>query len=614
MEQPTAPVAKGKGKGRAPPAPPALKGKSKGKGNGAALMLPTAKGKGKSKGKGKTGTPVPQELLAPNHAQRLRVDHADFKAGGTIWEGFAPFGVVQGTLDNCGPLQGTEIDVDLLRSFWAPRLTISPTPVIVAEPEQRSVLTDHITLNIQVAARANALTPDLVRRALTEDWDLLSAEQGIALAKNIAPLADQIEGVLLAEVARRGSADLSLPEALLWEIIRVPRGAMRAQVLAECCGLEEELKDMQEHLEKVDDLVLRLRNSRPLKTVLQIALAIRNIMSQHGSEGMECKRLASFKFQKVGHGYQNGVPPTSVLELIVRMTEASHARRARLRPHRMMAVGRLAPDDDSKRLVWSFLDDLTSSPWDCLPLLADCSGHLVSPEMVSEMRVRGRNLHFMANSQFATVTNAAAVDSGTTEAWRYQLAAARKSVEEAAGILDHSLLRLNAAAKDVNQLFGEAHRRGRAGAPLEGHIYETAQTVLCHLQALGQDLTTEHHRQELERIRAAKVRSLGDDIGRRQARVWPPVDTTMTTLHATSDTDLLRTLGLLMPCRNNPVGTHEGPEGVYERNPATGQWTLQRHGARAQAGPAGADLLHGGADGAYQHDPITGRWVNLLHT
>merc|ERR1712070_5240 len=341
--------------------------------------------------------------------------------------------------------------------------------------------------------------------------------------------------------------------------------------------------------------------------ILQITLAIRNIMSQRSSEGIRCERFASFLFEKVGAlGYQNGMPPTSVLEVIVQMVEAAHLRRASLQFHRMMAIGRLAPDDNSKKIVWSFLDDIRASPWDSLSLLADCDSELFSSEMVSEIRSRCQHMRCLLHDQFPAVHAAAAVDSGTTEAWRIQFEAARRSAQEAADYFDWSLRRLTAAATNLNKMFGESVRR--VNNPSQQLLEERAAATVClHLKLLGKNLETERRRQEMERKRVADSAPFGG-CGRR-ARMWPPVDTTVVTLHATSDTDLLRTLGFLLPSRR-AAGAHDGPEGVYVRNPETGEWFMQRTGAPARSGPSGADLLHGGADGAFVRDPVTGRWVS----
>jgi len=273
----------------------------------------------------------------------------------------------------------------------------------------------------------------------------------------------------------------------------------------------------------------------------------------------------------------------------------------------MLAVGHLAPDDNSKKIVWSFLDDLSASPWDSLPLLAKCDSELFSPEMVSEISLRGRHMRYILRDQFAVVYAAAAVDGGTTEAWRIQFEAVRRSTQEAADVFDESLLRLRAAAASLNKLFGESVRR--VNSAHQQLLEEGVATTVCsHLRQLGKNLATERQRQELERKRAAEIPRFGGAGGRR-ARAWPPVDTAMVTLHATSDTDLLRTLGFLLPSRG-AAGAHEGPEGVYLRDPETGEWVMQRAGRPPRSGPSGADLMHGGADGVFVRDPVSGRWVS----
>lgn len=596
-------VPKGKGKGPAPPATPRAVAAPKGKGKGKGPALPHTKGTGKGAPTPPL-TPVPRDLIAPRHAQLLRVDRAAFRGEGTIWDGLEPFGVA-GVFGNDGPLEGTEIDVDLLRTFWAPQQVAAP----VAAPEPRVMLNHSHLQRMQIAMQANALSPDLVRRALTEDLDLLSIDQATALAKDICPFAAEAAASISAEVARRGgAADLNLSEAMIWTIINIPKGEQRAQVLAERSQLQGELEYVQERLEKAEGLVLRLRDSRPLKSILQIALAVRNIMSQRSSEGMRCERLTALFFEKVGAlGYQNGVPPTSVIEVIVQMVEAAHARRARLRFHRMMAVGQLAPDDNAKRIVWSFLGDQQASPWDSLSLLADCDSDLFSSEMVSEIRSRGHHMRRILHDQFPAALAAAAVDSRTTESWRRQFDGAMRRVREVADFFDQSLVRLTAAATSLNKLFGES--ASGVSNPSRQLLEERAAACLCsHLKSLGKNLTTERLRQKTERERSADISQLGGSGGRR-ARIWPRVDTTAVTLHATSDTDLLRSLGFLLPSRG-AAGAHDGPEGVYRRNPETGEWVTQRSGAPALSGPSGADLLHGGADGVFVRDSVTGRWVS----
>lgn len=214
-------------------------------------------------------------------------------------------------------------------------------------------------------------------------------------------------------------------------------------------------------------------------------------------------------------------------------------------------------------------------------------------------------MRYILRDQFASVAAAIAGDSGTAEAWHVQFEVARTSVLEAADFFDQSLLRLTATAKSVNQLFGESI--SRVNNPRRQLLDEQgAATVFSHLRALGRNLATERRRQDKERTRNAEISRLGG--GGRRARAWPPVDTTIATLYATSDTDLLRTLGFLLP--SGAAGAHEGPEGVYARDPETGEWVLQRAARPERRGPTDADLMHGGEDGAFVRDPVTGRWVS----
>lgn len=213
-------------------------------------------------------------------------------------------------------------------------------------------------------------------------------------------------------------------------------------------------------------------------------------------------------------------------------------------------------------------------------------------------------MRHMLRDQIPAARAAASVDPGTTEAWRIQFEAAGRSMHEAADFFDQSLLRLTAAAASLNKLFGES--ASRANNPSQQLLEERAAATVCsHLKSLGKNLATERLRQETEHKLTVP---LGGNAGRR-ARAWPPVDTTVATLHATSDTDLLRTLGFLLPSRG-AAGVHGGPEGVYRRDPETGEWVVQRSGGPARNAPSGTDLLHGGADGVFVRDPVTGRWVS----
>lgn len=337
-----------------------------------------------------------------------------------------------------------------------------------------------------------------------------------------------------------------------------------------------------------------------LKTVLQITLAIRNIMSQSASDGMRTDRLPSLDFDKIGRGNTNGVTPTSVLALVVQMLEGTHTRRANLRFHRMMAVGRLVPKDSARKIVWSFLGNLGDSPWDCLPLLAECNPELCSRDMLAEITDRHRHMRILLQTKFVTVASAAA-DGVTTSQWCQQLEAFERSVEDAVATFELAIGRLVSAIASIKQLFGE-----QAGVGAPQHRWEDhARSVFVHLRMFGSKLSAERQSREAARIRDA-LQIAG---GGSKVRSWPPIDTTTAVLNATTDTDLIRALGLMLPSRGGGAGTHGGPEGNYERDPVTGEWVAAGRTA-ARAGPSGADLMHGGADGAYTRDPITGRWTN----
>lgn len=610
---------KGKGKGKAPPPPPPgkgngkgnRKGHGKGKGKGPVPAPPGAKGRGKSQHKGaawEVSTVLPLEVQAPAGASPLYRNYGGLAhAANSLWDGLSPWGPLgdsAGTTAGLQPLDHLVLDHQRLRELWMPRA--APHEASIRRTAASTLIHARESQAIEIVIVSNNLTPELVNQALTQNCEAVSVDQAHAIAQVIAPSVINYGALVESEVTRRGgSTSLTRPERMIWVLSRVPDAFERMQVLSARHSIVEEVDHATQRADKLESILERLQTSRPFRTVLQVILAVTNILAQCNFAGIRSQDLAILGSRKVGRG------KVSLLTLTAENLDATHVRRQRVRFWRMFAVGRCVPEDQARMLVWAYLDDLDESPWDVLPLLQECDSEACNEQAVADIETSAANVRALSRRLRLDQVSLRALGHGaTSDVWRRQLEEFMASVSTAAENLDGASQRLKDNAEHLRQLFGATQTNARV-QPRIGS--QDASEVLSHLRYLGKSLAEERFRLQCEHERE---KARGRDMGRAgPARTWAPVDTTLATLQATRDTDLIRSL-LARDARRqggSAAGSrlNAGPERVFSRCPITGRWraTAERGIADDEATSSASQLLHGGEESLYVRCPDTGRWV-----
>jgi len=95
------------------------------------------------------------------------------------------------------------------------------------------VLPANISRRAEIAVTASRLTPELVRRALTEDVTAITAKQAQVLAQELAPIAQEANSYLQMAVNHHGHEWLNTAEAVLWAIGDLSHFRARASAVAE---------------------------------------------------------------------------------------------------------------------------------------------------------------------------------------------------------------------------------------------------------------------------------------------------------------------------------------------------------------------------------------------
>jgi len=628
---PPPPPAKGAGKG-APPPPPA-KGAGKGpppagKGVGKGFGVPPAPpavppappaGKGKGKSRGLPAAP-PEELVAPASAATLRPNRALRSAEGTLWEGLDLWGTT-----GEGVLAGTVIDVARLQQLWGP-MPEPPAPAV--RPERHIGLPPRLLQQVEIAVRAQRLEAGRLRRALTEDLSLISEEQAQALYNVILPSIAEAQPHLQIAVRERGAENLSNAEGVLWMLSGVPLLEPRVRLAHEQYRMDDDTRYARHCVDAAQGVVNMLKKSRPVRTVLQTVLVVRNIMSQIGDPGFATSSLDRLLLERLPRQRMTQVDPVTgepvpidmnwlreqnptMLTLTAEMLESTHEHRCRLRFLRMFVLGRRIKADEPCRIIWSFLDDLHESPRDAMPLLAECTSSLCNAELVEELSMQAMYYRQLVTRELPGLQNHPGTDP--TSLFSRQLDQLGVRLADALQAHDDGCAAISDVAADLCRLGGETVRRGATES------FKCAATVLQSLRVLGQRLGQEMAEVHLRRRQMAATADLvGAGRSATRRRHWAPVDTRGHTVVTTSDPDIIRQLRwcLRLADEDGNVGPGQTPAGQPgDASEGGGQGgeeaRAKEERAREEREAAlrrASDLFHGGAEGVYRRDPITGRW------
>jgi len=564
-------AAKAKGKGGPPPPPPAA---AKAKGKGGAPASAKAKGKGappppKAKGKGKSapsgkgkGVPVPAHLQAPG-PQRMQFlrPYVD----GSIWESLQPW-----QADSPAVLQGLQINFDALLDQWR----VAPVqPVVLAQDDVFFGFRSQFH-QLQIISRSLRLTPDLVRRGLCEDLDVLSLEQAEALCW-MKDLLGEVRGFLHAHVQRVGAAELEPSMALMLAVDSVPMWAQLATFAKTRHTHADTMAFCLEPCADLQNLVEKLGSSRPLRTVLQACLVATNVMSQSGQSRLTPEDLQRLRGRKI---FSNG---TSVLTLVARDLQATHERRCRLRFLRMLAVGKAPVVAQLKKLVWVYLDDMQESPWDAVGLLKSCNVPVCNSQLLVEKQEMAQVLGSI--QRYQRLANPGSIHLGDRYSQplvvNQQLRDLASSLQQGMDELDGCQERLTTSANSIVGLFGRS-------ANARVTLFEAATDSLQCLYQFGTYLEVEMHA-----LASAQKRGLGRT---GQWGHWQTVETDHIVLQTTRDLDLVRQMR--NPSQDQPEAVpfaRAAPDAVADQGPE------MQH----------VHLLHGGPDGEYHRCEATGKWV-----
>jgi len=384
--------------------------------------------------------------------------------------------------------------------------------------------------------------------------------------------------------------------------------------VVEWYALEEDVADALRRAQEATDIAEELRASRPLRTVLQTILVVRNILGQQGCPGYTAKSLEHIYCERLPrHAPTTWDPVTglpvapaeswirentpTVLLLVARMLEATHARRCRLRFMRMLAVGRfLKSGENICRITWSYLDDLHESPRDAVTLLRKCNMGICDRDLAGMIVQHVRRLRRLQAQELSWLRE------GTVEGlFADQIAELRVRVAEAIQAVEGCGERAAEAAAQFCHLAGETRAAQATGAA----CFDTAGAMLSSLRCLGQRLHVELAGVQEEESRRRLARQPASASSRARAggrsRTWEPVDTSHLIL-ATRDPELIRELRGGRQGAAAPAPAPEGP-----RQPTQAKAKAEAK-AKVTQPALFANLMHGGQEGQYRRDPVTGKW------
>lgn len=616
-----------KGAGKGPPPPPVAT-PSAGKGSKGAGKGPPPPAASKGAGKSKPGykgsssasklRAPPEGLVAPAGSARLRLEHVLSNAEGTMWDGLG----LWGTAEAENILEGTMIDYAAISKLWEP-MPAPPAPERNHRHARRSLLPAEFSRQAEVAVKGAKLTPDLVRQALTEDMFAISDEQAHVLNAVLAPMAQEASALLQGAVAERGMASLSNSEAVLWAISGIPAAELRARLVAEQHELDADVAQVRDCVAKAELIVTMLKESRPMRSLLQMILVAKNILGQAGHAGFQARSFDGISRERLRRvspttfdpdtgeiipvpSYWINANNPSVLILVAQMMESTHEYRCRLRFLRMFAVGRSGAnaglnDDHVLQNIWSYLDDLSESPGDVLPMLRSCSQSTCDRDLYDYIKSQCSRYQLMLPYfeqlvQSMTVAETAGLFFRQVQELRARYLAAMDACE-------NSSQELGQLARSLCELGGE---RGTPGLQAFGG----ASDVLRSLRFLGQQL--EEAMEAVHVKRAAELATHRTASG-RPARRWQQVDTSHT-LWCTRDPDMIRQLKWVPAPATLEPGSEEHGQG--QQTPADGAAVAgadqEQETRKGTTSSSHVDLMHSlmhsGPDGVYVRDPVSGSW------
>jgi len=597
---PPAPPLAAKGKGKAAPSPPAHPVKGAGK-KGINSAIPKA-----------VGVAPPCELLAPiGMVPPLRADHVLASAEGTMWEGLELWGPDDGAKN---VLEAVVMDHDSLMNLWAPMPL--PPERRQARQARQMVLPAHMKQIVEIAVKGTRLTPELARRALTEDMRAVSAEQAEALSR-IAPMLQQAFDFLQVAVNRYGAESLDPAEAVLWVMQDIPHVVSRASLLEEQHTLPEDVAHVRKLVENAQSAVSQLR-SRPMRTLLQMILAARNILAQEGHQGLKFRILGELGHLRLRRPVPTRVDPMtgeviqpsqswineknpSVLALVAQMIEKTHQHRCRLRFLRMLAVAYFPARQKAEagfgpnvcRIIWSYLDDLEESPRDAVEYLKTCSEGLCNHELIREIEIQAMKFRGRITQDFAWLEQGLNLNAAdVAHPFSAQVEHLKAEFLTALEVCDNSIQELSDVAVLFCHLAGEPRNAGR-------DAFTTAGEVLRSLRKLGNELHEEIRAVQLKHQQAAQRSQASKGTGRK----WPVVDTQSHILSQATDPVLIREL------RTTSAETPQVPvDQAKTEEPVTESCSVQTASAPVLVHGG----LHGGLEGNYVRDPLTGTWGHRL--
>jgi hypothetical protein len=416
---------------------------------------------------------------------------------------------------------------------------------------------------LEIAVRGTSLTPDLIRRGLNKNLDLLSEEQALALNDVVVPHHAATRGRLHSIVQQDGAESLRDVEQVLWALEDIPQANRLAHFALIRRTLPESISSACEPVHALEDLMQELVSSRALKTLLQACLVSTNVLSQKGNPCLRIDMLPGLSFRRL----QANAP--SILTLVARSLQRQHDARCRLRFLRMMAVGATPVAEAARKCIWLYLDDLQESPWNVLETLERCKKRNLVDYMTNlqqeELPLR-QSVDLVQNSRENFNLTYLTSQSCIPE----QLASLSVSLQEAVGNVQACKISLPRIAQEVSEFFGAD--RGQMSA---GHKLDYATEVMQNLYCLGQRL--EQEKQSIDRKRRYE-RSWRQ--GGETCQKWTAVNTECIVMHRTNDPDLIRA------GKGDHASVHR-PESKQKI----------------------AQLLHGGPDGEYRRCELTGTWV-----
>jgi hypothetical protein len=490
----------------------------------------------------------------------------DIVPAGEIWKSLDPWDPSRGDV-----LEGITIDFNSLFDQWAP----------LAQPVAPMVVVNHLLLdarrmqNLEIVVRGTGLTPDLIQRGLTENFDTLSQEQAHALHTEVAPTLAEVQGRLQTVVQRGGVAGLSRVEAVLWALESVPQGSLMARFADSYFTLPETVSFACTPVHELRALRDELELSKPLRTVLQICMIALNVLSQKGNRCLRIEMLNSLSSRKL-HPNQ-----PSILRLVARDLQRTHETRCRLRFMRVFAVGKVPVTSHIKKKVWSYLDDLEESPWDVIETLSKCSS--------SDLNAWEETLHSSrraCSNLKQDFTRLIVVESSSNSCINQQLRRLQEHTDQAIDDMSECLTNLPEMATGLVEFF-----EGRQGN------LELCTRLLDSLAHFGARLQFEKAVIDRNSKRCSSASwHRGSAWG-----TWEAVDTTEIALRNTADPDLIRSLKGPQP---TTVQKSQGDDVSDQKDKDD-----KKQQVTSACEPKLAHLLHGGADGEYRRCETTGKWI-----